>query len=124
MNEATLVSSLTHLLRKELTYSVVFKHRDESTSGMPDISVTWHGKTTWLEVKFLNPKLIDRGIQKLTMLKLAKAGSAFYVLYDNTINVTCVVQPKNLESMVAEFVCDGFDHLMVVDFIKRIHGGE
>lgn len=44
---------LTKELRRRLPRSVVFKHCDLYTAGVPDLSVTLAGVTTWFEAKRL-----------------------------------------------------------------------
>jgi hypothetical protein len=42
-------------LRKRLPEAVVIKHRDASFIGLPDCSVTWGDRVTWLEFKLWQP---------------------------------------------------------------------
>lgn len=56
MTEAQFTRALVHDLRQVLDRTVIFKHNDRLTAGVPDLSVTYHGRTTWLEVKHL-PRL-------------------------------------------------------------------
>ena len=51
MTEANLSKNLVLALKKRMPGSVVFKHNDRITAGIPDISVTWRGRTVWIEVK-------------------------------------------------------------------------
>ncbi len=53
MTEAKIVRKIVAHLRASLPGAVVFKHADLVTAGVPDISVTFRGKTVWLEVKLL-----------------------------------------------------------------------
>jgi hypothetical protein len=56
VNEAYLKGRLVRILREELPGAVVFRHEDKFTPGVPDISVTWHGRTRWIEVKYDRPR--------------------------------------------------------------------
>jgi len=79
VNEATLKSALVHLGRQTLPGHVLLRHEDKMTAGIPDISVTGHGRTLWIEVKF--GVITGRGIQAMTMERLAQYGMAVYVVY-------------------------------------------
>jgi hypothetical protein len=127
MNEASLKSELVRTLRKELLGAVVFRHEDKLTSGIPDISVTWHKKTTWLEAKYLNPHFHSKGIQELTVRRLSSAGSCFYVLYTNIKGIysTTIVDPYDVVDKKVirnEMYEPGILHQLVVRFIRQTHG--
>jgi hypothetical protein len=124
MTEASLKSDLVRLLRHELLGSIVFRHEDKLTSGIPDISVTWRGMTVWLEAKFLNPSFYSKGIQTLTLRRLASAGHCFYVLYrkEGTKFTTNIIGPHSiLENVIegGEWTSDGINHQLIVDFLKN-----
>jgi len=124
--ETQLKSALTRLLRKSLKNAVIFRHEDQYTAGIPDISVTWNGHTTWLEVKLANPRIKGRGIQKHTAMELAKSGKCWYVIYVTykDLHSTIIAEPKLVyqdEWMFSDkFVAD-YDHKFVVDFIRESH---
>lgn len=112
-------------MKKGLPHFVVLPHQDVRQSGHPDVSVTGHGRTSWLEFKHGDPHFDDTGIQELTMLRLAAAGYARYVVYiENAKGLakrTLIVHPKNFGSLEPEVWAVGFDHRFVVDFIKQVH---
>ncbi len=80
--EAQLTRELILTIEKTLPGSVVFKHSDRITFGVPDVSVTWMGTTTWIEIK--RGHLSGRKIQQRTLQRLSKQTSAFYVVYYDT----------------------------------------
>ena len=123
MTEASLKSDLVRILRHELRGSVVLRHEDKLTSGIPDISVTWRRMTVWLEAKFLNPSFYSKGIQTLTLKRLASAGHCFYVLYqkEGAEFTTNIIEPYSiLENIIegGEWTSDGINHYLIVDFLK------
>lgn len=123
MTEATLKSALVRALRT-LPNAVVFRHEDRFTHGIPDISITLHHATTWLEVKFANPSFNSRGIQELTLLRLALVGTARYVIYhqDGTEAKTYIVHPYDIGKRLDTLPhTSGFDHASVVEFVKTTH---
>ena len=136
MNEKTLVSALIEILERELLGAVVFNHADRMTAGIPDVSVTWNGWTSWLEAKYANPSFEVKGIQKLMMGRLAAQGLAWFIIYEHvTENRTLIVHPQyivhhrksTLKVPLLELPnnfpsADGFNHQSVVDFLKKVIG--
>lgn len=53
MTEATIVAGIKSGLTKQLHGAVIFKINDLSTTGIPDLAVSYKGHTTWVEVKYL-----------------------------------------------------------------------
>jgi len=121
VRENKLCGELVRALRLTLPQFVVFKHADLVTSGIPDISVTGLKRTLWLEVKFANPGVIDRGIQAATMKRLGRAGLAYYVIYSAGYDATYVCSPEQLERFHVNYVqvTRGYDHGAVVAFVKH-----
>ena len=89
MNEAVIVGNIIQHLTVALgRRAVILKHNDRVTAGVPDISVTCGGRTTWLEVKLLRDwdeplgalKKKFNALQLATMRLLAENGRALYVV--------------------------------------------
>lgn len=51
MTESDFQRKLRRALQARLPKAVIWKHNDRFTAGIPDISVTHEGRTTWLELK-------------------------------------------------------------------------
>ena len=121
--ESELKAALMRELRAQLPGYVHLRHEDRFTSGHPDISITGCGRTTWLEAKHATPKFDSDGIQELTMLRLAAAGSAYYVIWHekNSVKKTMIVHPKHLHDLMPETFCVGFDHKFIVEYVKKVH---
>lgn len=122
MTERTLKTALVWNLADKMIGAVVLSHTGAINAGIPDLSITWNGKTTWLEVKYLNPKLSSRGIQELMLKRLAKQGSAYYVIYQN-INRrkrTGIVEPSQLATLGGLWR-DEIDHGFVANFVRQTH---
>lgn len=51
MTESQFQSKLRRALQARLPKAVIWKHNDRFTAGIPDLSVTHEGRTTWLELK-------------------------------------------------------------------------
>lgn len=127
MNEAVLKSALNRTFKAELPPRwVVLRHEGGAVhAGISDFSVTGEGYTTWLEVKFANPALRSRGIQDLTMKRLANAGRALYVvyrLYSDGTRETRILTPACLDEWMTSGVSHpGFNHTFVVRHLVEAH---
>ena len=87
MKESTLQHDLAQHLRANFPGAVVLVHADRYTAGIPDMSVTYHGFTLWLEIKHVTPdKLLNTtDIQRQTCIDLAAHGDCLYVIYEEYI---------------------------------------
>lgn len=127
MNEKELKDALVKQIRASLPAALVFRHEDQNTAGIPDISVTYKGLTQWLEVKYANPTVHSRGLQLVTCTRLHEVGICHLVIYEEKKGVkqTIIAEPKvRVEQIVAPDECmtPGFDHNFVVMFIRRVCG--
>jgi hypothetical protein len=130
MNEADLKSKLVKFLRKKIPSSVVFRHEDKLTGGVPDISVTYANTTTWIEAKFIRGRITfsDTGLQRISMQRLDYAGKrAFYVIWredDFGEMETIVVYARDLTVFLATgsmaYIEEGISHELV---LRRIRDG-
>ena len=123
--ESPLKSKLMEHIKLHMKDFVAMRHEDIRTSGIPDLSLTGYGKTTWWEVKHGTPNFDSRGIQELTMLRLAGAGYARYLIYiedaDGNNKRTLIVHPKHIGDMEAEAWCIGHNHRWVIEFFRKVH---
>lgn len=81
MIEADPKSELVRVMRAELPKFIVLRHEDRATFGIPDISVTGFGWTSWWEVKHATPNFETQGVQAVTVSKLNIAGYSRYIIY-------------------------------------------
>lgn len=100
---------------------VIFKHNDRVTAGIPDISVTGNGMTTWWEVKNLTggrtmPKERGRGLQAKNMSSLYAAGHCYYIIFSDD---ETSIEPGNLTYRGKAWVGRNVD--LVVDHIWQYH---
>lgn len=123
-NESSLKSALMEQIKLQLPRFVALRHEDVRTAGIPDLSLTGMGRTSWWEFKHGTPDFDSTGIQELTMLRLAGSGFARYVIWQerNGILRTLVVHPKHVDDLMAEESCIGFDHRFLVGYMKQVHG--
>lgn len=127
MTERELKAKLVRKIRQQLRGAVVFRHEDLWTAGIPDISITWRGKTIWLEVKVVRKdgKLKMRAVQKLTCQNLADNGNCAIVIYEDHK----IFGPKTHflnsqyidnwdDDVIMHMVVDGYDHDFVINELK------
>src|SRR6266852_4323907 len=113
--ESFLKSQLMATIRRELPNFVALRHEDVRTSGIPDLSMTGYGKTSWWEVKHATPTFSSNNLQELILMRLAATVTAYYILYHELKGNkrTLIVHPKQLNNLLPETGCSGFDHLFV-----------
>lgn len=122
MTEAILKSGLVKSLKRLNPDAVILRHEDKITHGIPDLTFTLKG-TSWWEGKYANPSFKSKGIQALTMKRLAKQGRAFYVIWDEPQKSTFIVHPDFLDSYQADCIgmVIGFGEDAVAKELKKIH---
>lgn len=114
-------------MRNSWRRAVIIRHEDRITSGIPDLSATADKRTLWVEFKFSrNGEFDSKGIQELTMNRLAIYGFAIYVVfwYGNTgekrtylVPVSAIGQPMETWTNVIE----GFDYKELSKRLQGIH---
>lgn len=126
--EAELKRTLVATLKRRF---FVQTHSEARKYGVPDLSVSGNGKTSWYELKHATPNFTTQGVQELTCLQLAKHSFCRYIIYyewQNTLN-TFIVHPievygrkGKMGNMVHEVVfTDKHDHLGVLQYIAYEH---
>lgn len=124
MNEAKLNQDLKKALKLAFPSAVVLKHNDRTTSGIPDLSITYLGSTTWLETKLADPEIRDTAIQRDVCIRTSKAGCCLYVIFDNkNTPSTNIVHPLNLQIWRTDPLqrWPGFNNTLVVNYIRSLH---
>lgn len=123
--EAELKSALLAEMKLIVPSYVVQTHENVRRSGQPDWSVTAHGRDSWLEFKHGTPHFDSQGLQELTMLRLAAAGFARYVIWqenaDGTGKRTMIVHPKNIGDLGPEEWRVGFDNRFIIEYLRKRH---
>lgn len=128
MDESTLKSALMRQIRDDLPGFVAQRHEDVRTSGIPDISLDGRARGSWWECKYGTPDFQSSGIQELTMLRLAAASYARYIIWEERDGRkrTMIVHPRHIGERdlhgFAEAWCVGFNQRFVVDQMGKVHG--
>jgi hypothetical protein len=88
VTEASLKRGLVAAIKDAMPGAVVFRHEDKFTGGIPDLSVTWNGRTVWIEVKRAGEPVT--ALQRVTLARIrAQRVPAFLLRYWGT-SVRCV----------------------------------
>lgn len=124
-SEATLCSALGTTIRQRLSGAMVFKHADQSGTIMPDFSVTWGGRTVWLEVKLIDRLIVrSREAQKEMMRRLDAVGQAYYVVYSRDPKAVYVLRPVMLDRLADQtdkrFFLSGWNHIAVAEAVRTV----
>lgn len=119
MTEGQLTRELIKVIERTMLSAVVLKHAERFTSGIPDMSVTWHGVTSWWECK-RTPGFTLHGLQTLTCRRLAAHGICRYIIFG--AERTRIVHPNDLESWRdAPVYCAGYDMAWIAEQVRDLH---
>lgn len=101
-NERKISVDLMNYLAPRLKHSLVLKHNDRSTGGIPDISVTWFGPTFWIENKhWKNGQTLKKinNTEQLIMchqLSISSMGRCWISVYRDEPKELTIWQPRVL----------------------------
>lgn len=124
-NETEYSGELVKALKSVMPNSVIFKHTDMYTSGIPDISATWLRCTSWIEVKVAvggKIKSQKKRLQLETCKSLERVGICLYVVYTE-LN-THVIKPSNVlpnGTWLDSFDALGENHVWASEVIRARH---
>lgn len=116
MRENDISSALGRAFREVMPGAVVYKHADQFTAGIPDLSVTANGKTAWIEVKYDRPRSKSRvsAAQRIAIAALP----AFLVTYhENAAGDRWIA--AQIPGELGWRRVERFNHGWVVDLVRR-----
>jgi Holliday junction resolvase len=123
--ETEVKRDLTEAIREAFPKYLVFRIENSVSNAIPDIVVTGNKVSSWIEVKYAKPDFGSKGDQELMMLRLARQGFAWYVIYYEVENEkrTYIVDPRDIGKPIEEWkrFAEGFNHQFVVSLIRGIH---
>ena len=111
MKEADIVAKIEAKIQEKLPGAVILKHNDFSSTGIPDLSISYRVRTTWVEVKLLKeketPSSLKRHFSKLqlaTLLLLDRQVPAYYLVahlgYDGKLCDAGIFSPKAIDTFL------------------------
>jgi hypothetical protein len=104
-DEADIKNSFMNQVRHEKD-SLYIRHEDKGRSGIPDVSLTMAGFTSWWEFKHATPHYQVQGIQELTCRKLDKFGLCRFVVFEDYANskgeahLVHIVKPSSIRAAI------------------------
>ncbi|MHB8503147.1 MAG: hypothetical protein ACYDHE_19670 [Candidatus Acidiferrales bacterium] len=104
MREADVVARIHQELKKQLPRCVYLKLNDLSTTGIPDLALTYGGRTTFVEVKFLkedeSPSSFKKhfsALQLATCQLLEHQGRCYYFIsFESAEPHALIIKPHRL----------------------------
>ena len=111
-------------IKRALPEAVALRHEDLYTRGIPDLTVTLAGRTTWWEIKYCDSTLrLDR-VQRHVCQRLEETGYCRYVIYVRSPppRSVRVVRPTQMDHWrTVGDVIPQFDQGAVVRYIAAVH---
>lgn len=120
---------LANLMQKLSTLSgcIALRHEDVRNGGIPDLSFTRRGRTSWWEFKHATPHFESHGLQIRTCQELAAYGHCHYVIWregNDYPQQTWIVKPevvfnhlKNKQPLLPIARITGFDINVLANLI-------
>jgi hypothetical protein len=111
VREADIVARIQKEVKKQLPRAVYLKHCDLSSTGIPDLSLTYAGHDLWVEVKLVKedetPSEFHRhfpGLQLATCRLLEQQGRCVYfIAYSENDDLHArIIRPHALAHQLAE----------------------
>jgi hypothetical protein len=120
-------------IKRILPTSLPLRHEDRYTHGIPDLSLSFRGKTSWWEIKVADPDCESKEIQRHLCRRLNAASYCRYVIYQRGIPRGRNKRPRQIRIVppldfdfwadAGVVVSEGeFDHYGVVRYMARVHG--
>lgn len=100
MSERDRTVSLMKACRAKMPGSVRIKHADKATTGIPDFSITWMGRTAWIESKKLNARSEKSKRQVLMCHQLSVASNGLCWIIKMDQNWLEVWTPRDIASQL------------------------
>lgn len=121
MNEAYLKQRLVKAIKEKMPGAVVVRHEDQFTAGIPDISITWAGVTSWVEVKYSRAGRRARvtPLQRAALDRLFAAGAPAYLLEYREVRTAKSAELDRVNTGVEVFA--GFDHRGIAEALRDEH---
>ena len=117
-------------IKKVIPRAVALRHEDIFTAGIPDLSLSLNGKTSWWEVKIASPYCKSKAVQKHICQRLDATSYCRYVIYclENSSGRSRqirIVPPLEFDSWATAGVVvshDTFDQGRGVRYMAQAHG--
>jgi hypothetical protein len=121
VTERTLTTDLMHYLTIRYPRAAILKHSDRFTSGIPDLTISVKGHTTWFEIKYVRKgSSLEKELQPLQKFTCRQLWTAtercWIVAYFEATRSIGIFAPHNLDE--ARLTAVGYDHTLVRQVIE------
>ena len=133
VTEATVRRDLMRQLQIQLPAATLIRYEDRFSKGIPDLSVSYNGKTSFWEIKYADPDCSTSNVQHYLCTRLAHSGfHCRYLIFQRGIarpthprpRQIRVVKPENFEQWerLGLVLCEGrFDFSAVGCHLLTVH---
>lgn len=133
LTEVTVRRELMHALQAGLPSAVALRYEDRYTRGIPDLSISWRGHTSFWEIKYADPHCVTSKVQHYLCEQLDTHGfHCRYIIFQRGIARPRKSRPRQIRVVKpADFdhwahlglvLCEGrFDYAALVDHIEQVH---
>jgi len=103
MTEATVRRDLMRQLQIQLPAAVAIRYEDRYTKGIPDLSVSYNGKTSYWEVKYADPHCTTSKVQHYLCTQLDhQAFHCRYLIFQRGIARPTHPRPRQIRVVKPE----------------------
>ena len=103
MTEATVRRDLMRQLQIQLPAAVAIRYEDRYTRGLPDLSVSYNGKTSFWEVKYADPHCVTSKVQRYLCTQLDHQGfQCRYLIFQRGIARPLNPRPRQIRVVKPE----------------------
>ena len=124
---------LMRQLQIQIPAAVAIRYEDRYTKGIPDLSVSYHGRTSFWEIKYADPRCVSSKVQRYMCAQLDTQGfHCRYLIFQRGIARPTNPRPRQIRVVKpADFdhwdrlglvLSDGlFDYAAVGDHFLTVH---
>jgi len=114
VTEATVRRDLMRQLQIQIPAAVAIRYEDRFTKGLPDLSVSYNGRTSFWEVKYADPHCVTSKVQHYLCTQLDTQGfHCRYLIFQRGIARPRSARPRQIRVVKpADF--DQWEHLGLV----------
>ena len=133
MTEATVRRDLMRQLQIQIPAAVAIRYEDRFTKGLPDLSISYNGRTSFWEIKYADPRCVTSKVQHYLCTQLDTQGfHCRYLIFQRGIGRPTnprprqirVVKPQDFDhwDRLGLVLSDGlFDYAAVGDHFLTVH---
>jgi hypothetical protein len=133
LTEVTVRRRLMRQLQTQIPDALAIRYEDRYTRGIPDLSISWRGQTSFWEIKYADPHCVTSKVQHYLCDQLDTHGfHCRYIIFQRGIPKRSHPRPRQIRIVkptdfdhwahLGLVVSDGrFDYDALVDHIEQVH---